>query len=259
MPTEARVADEAATGEELRRPRRPSDNERKACDAVVRALEELAGSRRTNAHSPEDLGEQAQVEYIFELDGLTYAIEHTIVEAFAEQMRTNVAFQAFVDPIIAALDRKMPPPGKFVLVFEIDPSKGLKPRHIVEAQRAVIAWVETNVAELHAECPGPSKNYAPHGVNGIRTGSPSGIKLSLTREVHWSMPTKAHGRLFTMRTAPKDYEDLRQERMKTAMRKKLQACKEAGARTILVLENGDGPDEPLGRLRSGSRRARREK
>src|ERR1700688_143611 len=62
MPTEAGVADEAATGEGRRRSRRPSDNERKACDAVVRALEKLAGSRRTNAHSPEDLGAQAQVE-----------------------------------------------------------------------------------------------------------------------------------------------------------------------------------------------------
>jgi hypothetical protein len=243
MPTEARVADEAATGEGRRRSRRPSDNERKACDAVVRALEGLAGSRRANAHSPEDLGAQAQVEYRFELDGLTYAVEHTIVEAFAEQMRTNVDFQAFVGPVVSELDRNMPPPGRFDLVFEIDPSKGLKPRHIIEARRAVIGWVETNATELHAECPvTPTRNHKPFGVKGVRPGSPAGIKLTLTREVAWSVPKKAHGRLFTIRTAPKDYEDLRQERMKTAMRKKLpklQACKEAGARTILVLENGD--------------------
>jgi hypothetical protein len=158
-------------------------------------------------------------------------------------MRTNVNFQAFVDPIVAALDHKMPPPGKFDLVFEIDPSKGLKPRHIIEAQRAVIAWVETNASELHAECPDqPSRNHKPFGFRGIRTGSPAGIKLTLTREVVWSLPSKAHGRLFTIRTAPKDYEALRQQRMKTAMQKKLpklQACKEAGARSILVLENGD--------------------
>ena len=71
---------------------------------------------------------------------------------------------------------------------------------------------------------------------------PADIKLTLTREVVWSLPEKARGRLFTIRMAPKDYEDLRQERMETAMRRKLpklQTCKEAGARTILVLENGD--------------------
>jgi hypothetical protein len=243
MPREASVADETVTGAGRPRSRRPSDNERKACDAVVRALEKLAGCGRTNAHSPEDLGAQSQVEYMFELEGLRYAIEHTIVEAFAEQMRTNVDFQAFVDPIVTALDRRLPQPGKFDLVFEIDPSKGLKPRHILEAQRAVIAWVETNAAELHAECPAqPSKDHKPFGVRGIRTGSPAGIKLTLTREVAWSLPEKAHGRLFAIRTAPKDYEDLRRERMNTALRKKLpklHACKEAGARTILVLENGD--------------------
>lgn len=243
MPTEAKSPDEAATGEGRRRSRRPSDNERKACDAVVRALEELAGSRRANARSPEDLGAQAQVEYTFELDGLTYALEHTIVEAFAEQMRTNVDFQAFVGPIAAELDRNMPTPGRFDLAFEIDPSKGLKPRHIVEARQAIIRWIETNANELHAECPiTPTKSHKPFGVKGVRTGSPAGIKLVLTREVAWSVPEKAHGRLFIIRTAPKDYEELRQDRMKTAMRKKLpklQVCKQAGARTVLILENGD--------------------
>jgi hypothetical protein len=243
MPTEASSAIDLATRQNRRKSTRPSDNERKACDAVVRALEELAGCRRANAHSPEDLGAQAQVEYTFDLGGLRYAVEHTIVEAFAEQIRTNVDFQTFVDPIVATLDHNMPPPGRFDLVFEIHPSKGLKPRHVIEAQREVIAWVEANASELHAECPvQPSRNHKPFGAKGVRTGSPAGIKLTLTREVVWSMPKKAHGRLFTIRTAPKDYENLRRERIKTAMHKKLpklQACKEAGGRTILVLENGD--------------------
>jgi len=135
MPTEPRFVSDVQGGR--RKPQRPSDNERKACDAVVRALEALAGCRRTGAHSPEDLGAEAQVEYMFDLACVRHAVEHTIVEAFAGQIRTNVDFQAFVAPIIAALDHNMPPPGRFNLVFDIDPSKGLKLRHIQEAQRAI--------------------------------------------------------------------------------------------------------------------------
>jgi hypothetical protein len=45
-------------------PARPIDNERKACDAIVRALEKLSGSARSNAFSPEDRGAAAPVEYV---------------------------------------------------------------------------------------------------------------------------------------------------------------------------------------------------
>jgi hypothetical protein len=225
------------------KPRRPSDNERKACDAVVRALESLAGDRRTDPHSPEDLGAEAQVEYTFDLAGMRHSMEHTIIEAFAEQIRTNVDFQAFVAPIITALDGHMPPPGRFDLVFDIDPSRGLKARSIRGVQRDIIAWVIASAAELHAECAvEPSREHKPFGVKGVRTGSPAGIKLTLTREVVWSLPKVAHRRLFVIRSAPKNYEKLRRERLNLAMQKKLPkllACKEAGARTILILENGD--------------------
>jgi hypothetical protein len=106
---------------------RPIDNERKACDAVVRALERLSGCSRTNAYSPEDRGAAAPVEYVFDLADLRYAVEHTIVEAFTGQIQTNVDFQAFVAPIEDALDHQMPSPGRFDLAFDIHPSKGLKP------------------------------------------------------------------------------------------------------------------------------------
>lgn len=66
-------------------PERPIDNERKACDAIARALEGLCGATRTNAYSPEDQGAAAPVEYVFDLGGTQYAIEHTIVEAFADR------------------------------------------------------------------------------------------------------------------------------------------------------------------------------
>jgi hypothetical protein len=105
-------------------PGRHIDNERQACDAVVRALERLSCSARTNAYSPEDRKAAAPVEYVFDLDGMRYAVEHTIVEAFAGQIHTGVDFDPFIAPIVAALDHHMPPPGGFDLLFTIHPSAG---------------------------------------------------------------------------------------------------------------------------------------
>jgi len=52
---------------------RAIDNERKACDTVERAIE------------------------------VQYAIEHTIIKAFAGQIHTGVDFRSFIEPIAPAL------------------------------------------------------------------------------------------------------------------------------------------------------------
>jgi hypothetical protein len=224
-------------------PERPIDNERKACDAIARALEGLCGATRANAFSPEDRGARAPVEYVFDLGGVQYAIEHTIVEAFAGQIHTGVDFGSFIEPIAAALDHHMPPPGRFLLVFAINPSQGMKPRDISAAQQAVITWVNAKATELHDECPEqPSRSRKPGGVRNERKATIAGIDLTLQRETHWAEPETVHGRIFIQRFAPKDYEKLRTERIEKAMAKKLpklKVWKDNGARSVLVLENGD--------------------
>jgi len=221
----------------------PVDNERKACDAVARALERLSASVRANAYSPEDRGASAPVEYVFDLGGIKYAIEHTVVEAFAGQIHTGVNFESFIDPIVAALDYHMPPPGRFDLVFAINPSSGRKPRNIAAAQRAIIDWINVTAAELHNECPEqPSRSSKPGGLRNSRKATVAGIELTLQRETIWSEPAIVHGRLFISRFAPRDYETLRAERIAMAMAKKLpklKIWKGGGARSVLVLENRD--------------------
>ncbi|MCP1963321.1 hypothetical protein [Bradyrhizobium japonicum] len=222
---------------------RPIDNERKACDAVARALEQLSGQTRTNPYSPEDRGAPAPVEYVFNLGQVQFALEHTIVEAFGGQIHTGVDFGSFIEPITKALDHHMPPPGRFDLLFSIDPSRGMKAREISAAQQAVISWVREKAGELHDECPlQPSRAQKPSGFRNERRATVAGVDLRLQRETHWAEPEAAHGRLFISRFAPKDYEALRTERMKKAMVKKLPKLKiwrDSGARSVLVLENGD--------------------
>jgi len=226
-------------------PGRPIDNERKACDAVARSLEALANAKRSNAYSPEDQGSSAPVEYVFDLDGKTYAIEHTIVEAFQGQINTGIDFGAFIAPIEDALDHKLPVPGMFRLSFPIDPSKGIKRRDMEKVQAAVIAWVQEKALELHAECPEqPTRQRKPNGHSNFRKGNVEGLscEILLYRETGWWMPDKGKGRLLAARFAPPKYEELRKDRIEAALKKKLpklKAWKDQGARSVLVLENGD--------------------
>jgi hypothetical protein len=226
-------------------PGRPIDNERKACDAVARALEALTNATRSNAYSPEDAGESNPVEYVFDLAGKEYAIEHTIVEAFQGQINTGVDFGAFIAPIENALDHKLPAPGMFRLVFSIDPSKGIKRGDMEKTQAAIIAWVREKALELHAECAEqPTRDQKLRGYSNFRRGSVDGLNgdIRLYRETGWWMPEKGKGRLLAARVAPPDPEELRKERVKAALNKKLPkltAWKDQGARSILVLENGD--------------------
>ena len=224
-------------------PAKPIDNERRACDAVVRVLEERHGAVRANGRSPEDERVGPPIEYVFDLGERTYALEHTVVEAFDGQIHKDVDFAAFVAPIAAALDHQMPRPGSYRLTFAIHPSKGLKPKRMAEAQAAIVAWVRAAAAEMHAECPDvPMRGRRPYGHESNRRGTVEGIDLHLHREVGWSLPEAAYGRVFCGRFAPPNYQALRIERMRAALAKKLpklKSWKDIEARSVLVLENRD--------------------
>ena len=51
------------------------------------------------------------MEYGFDLVGLTYAFEHTIIEAFNRQIHSSVDFGNFVARIEATLDHHIPCTG----------------------------------------------------------------------------------------------------------------------------------------------------
>lgn len=224
---------------------RPIDNERKACDAVARSLETLLSSKRSRPRCPEKEGDTAPIDYAFELSGVTYAIEHTIIEAFERQIHTGVDFAAFTKPIEAALDHRMPSPGFYNLIFPIDPCANLRANNIANMQTTIIAWVTEKAAELHAECPeAPAKARKPHGHKNFRKEVINGFpfELCLNREAGWWMPEKAKGRLLICRYAPKNYEELRKARIEITLNKKLPKLakwKATGATSILVLENSD--------------------
>jgi hypothetical protein len=211
---------------------------------VVRALEDRGGLKRAGAYSPEDEKIGPPVQYVFELGAQKYAVEHTVIEAFPGQIRANTDFASFVSPIATALHGNLPRPGKFDLIFDIDPTRGLTPKMIAKAQAGIAKWVAKNALDLHAEQRTQlDRRQSARGHRNEREEDVvEGVRIRFIRETGWWMPEPAKGRLFIKRFAPSNYENLRLNRIKTAMKKKLpklEKWKADGARTLLVLENRD--------------------
>lgn len=210
--------------------------ERRACDAVARCLECIAGYKRVGAHCPEDLAKgQSAIDYAFNLAGFPYAFEHTVVEAFDGQLRTNEHFGKFVEPIEAALDRQMPSSGYFILLFPINPSNGMKPKAIARKQADIVAWAKTAATELVEEATQLSKRQLWRSPPSSDMPN-NDVTLSFLENISGDMG----GRLLAQRKAPKNYEQLRISRVLQVVDDKLpKLAKCKPARTVLVLENRD--------------------
>jgi hypothetical protein len=62
-------------------------HEGKACDAVIRRIEEREGGKRQNLRLPERERHLAPIELACEIAGRLFALEHTGIEPFAGHMR----------------------------------------------------------------------------------------------------------------------------------------------------------------------------
>ena len=222
-----------------------SDNEGKACDAVLRLLEERTGEVRADVSRPEKDGIGAPVELRLKLGTLCYAIEHTRIEAFARQIQTGEEFGQFIRPVIDQLSGTLPKPGVYYLYFPIDARLGVKANRLKRIQNDFIEWVREHAQRLHENNPEkPTRERNPRGFDERYRAKPPGFpyEVTLQREAHWSLSSRHDGVLLPARYAPVDVEALRAARLQQALERKcpkLQRCKEDGSRTILILEDGD--------------------
>jgi hypothetical protein len=96
--------------------------------------------------------------------------------------------------------------------------------------------------DLHPER--PTREANPRGFEDRHREAPPGFPydVTLVRESHWSLSPQHDGVLLVARIAPDEVETLRTMRIREALERKcpkLERCKEEGARTVLVLEDGD--------------------
>ena len=76
---------------------RNKNNEGKACDAVVKAIEKRTGVMRSQVHRPETDGVGPLVDLRLKLGDQEYAIEHTLIEPFENQIKMEVIVREILD------------------------------------------------------------------------------------------------------------------------------------------------------------------
>jgi hypothetical protein len=219
-------------------------NEGKACDAIIRILEKRTGQMRANVRRSENTKDLPPVEVDFRLGDAHFAVEHTKLETFANQTRSAAQFWQLVEEIVRSLSGHLPKPGTYKLYFPTEAIVG-RSMGLGKARVLIREWVLAKAAELHTQHPERrGRNWEPRGHEASISGVPVGLSFELTlwRQVHWSLDARFDGVLTLGRFGPKDLDAQRIVQMVRALDRKcpkLQRFKQAGARTVLVLEDAD--------------------
>ncbi|MFN3401117.1 MAG: hypothetical protein ACK4Z4_12345, partial [Ferrovibrio sp.] len=210
---------------------------------MIRALEKRLGVTRSDLSLPEKEKRDPPIEVECLLGNQVYAIEHTQIESFPNQIELGHEFVEFIPDIESELAGQLPSPGTYVLTLPT--SVRVRAKYVASVKAALVKWIKERAAAFHAGAPEKQpRSRSPRGQNQWVKEQPDGVpfEVYLKRELHWSSDSRHDGRLMISRFAPKELDTLRPERMTTALNKKcpkLSKCQQAGARTILILEDGD--------------------
>jgi hypothetical protein len=208
-------------------------NEGRACDAVLQHLERRAGAARTAMRFPDNEGHPAPVELVCTIGDQLYAMEHTGIEPFEGHMRGNAEDDRLIQPIVAGVAGCLPPEEEFELHIPAGAMEGLRARDVTTIQRLLIDWIVGSA---------PSLWIPPRGRKDTRIqpthlpGVPFAVRLY-----------RLEGRIFCGKLqvvhVVSDVKHLRLERITIALKKKMPKLaawkRDAGARTVLVLEEND--------------------
>jgi hypothetical protein len=223
----------------------PQNNEGKACDGVLRLLEARTGLERANILHPEKDGSGPPVDLRFMLGAYDYALEHTLIEAFAGQIHMDNEFGQLIGPVIDELSGNLPGPAVYHLYCPINARVGNSARKLEQIRNDFIEWIRNHAQRLHERNPEePTRDKWPHGICEDYQAKPPGFpyEVMLRREAHWSRSSMHYGVLQPSRFAPENVEDKRADRLQKALDAKcpkLLRCKEEGARSVLILEDVD--------------------
>ena len=224
---------------------RNKSNEGKACDAVIKTIEKRTGEIRTQVRRPEVDGVGPPVELRLRLGDQEYAIEHTRIEPFENQIQMETIVCKICAYFKDNLEVPFPSPAYYELQYPLDIYLPSKKSKCDRALKNLADWVRMNEVMLRDKMTrrpvGPHDlHYSDHFVHG----KPDGFKCEFELRC-WPDATSIRqkpGSLWLRPIYPEDMEPLRRKRLMRAFSdkcKKLEECKVDGARTVLVLESRD--------------------
>jgi len=221
------------------------NNEGMVCDAVVRALEKWTRETRADVRLPETDGIGPPVDLRLKLGEQDYAIEHTRIESFENQIETVIVANRIVRHVRKRIPDPFPGPAYYELQFPIDISPPKRKTRRDRALNGLVEWVrakERILRERNSTQFLPVRN--PHLANDSIRGKPPGFECEFEL-LHWPIVPLMGVRPGTLSfrfIRRDDPEGSRADRLRRAFSEKcpkLEACKAEGARTALVLESSD--------------------
>ncbi len=219
--------------------------EGKACDAVVRAIERQTGKIRTEIRRPEVDGVGPPVDLRLKLDNQEYAIEHTLIEPFENQIKMEVIVREILDYFKENISLPFPSPAYYQLQFPIDVSL---PGGKVKRSRALknlAEWVcKSEILLRDKMMCWPEGPYDLYHSDHAEYGKPEGFNcvFKLRRWPDAARIGQQPGSLWLRPLYPEKMESPIRNRLMRAFSKKcekLQKCKAEGTRTVLVFESRD--------------------
>lgn len=211
--------------------RRPMGSEALACEAAGRMIEMEVATRRERWWSPEADGDPAPVDRACLIEGRTYAIEHTLIEAYPKQIEGGHDLERVLGPVRDMVG-VLPAPGMYDLVIREGVLGRVRRDQIESVRKALADWIRETAPQLTPRPPGNARRACPPGVP---------FEVTLSRHGH---PSRHDGRLALARYAPEDddREDRRVVRVGTSLQKKarnLRAWSVRNAETVMVVESRD--------------------
>lgn len=216
-------------------------NEGKACDVVVRVLEQRCGCDRSHVRRPEEDGHGPPVDLRLRLGRQEYALEHTLIEPFENEIKSGVEFVE-----ITAYVRENLSPFSGGACYRLAVPVGARLPRSKDERRRFVDWIVKSVEAMSEEIPGQGESVwrSPVRRDAWVGEKPPGFSCTfeLSRWPDAVLLGRRPGSLDTVRLCPAKLEELRRCRLDRAFSRKcpkLLKCRADGARTVLVLESDD--------------------
>jgi hypothetical protein len=196
-------------------------------------LEKREAVARSGVRFPDQEGHSAPVELVCTLGAQLYAMEHTGIEPFEGHMRGNAENDRLWRPVVSGVAGRIPSGDDFALHVPAHAMEDQRARDVSAVQRQLIEWIVATAPGLWMPPRGKmDTRVKPTSVEGV----PFNVKL------YRMAGLVARGSLQIVHVVP-DIEQGRLERISISLRKKMPKLhawkRDAGARTVLVLEEND--------------------
>ena len=227
------------------------NNEGKACDAAIRHLEKCTGETRAVIRHPETDGVGPPVELRMQLGNQNYAIEHTRVESFDNQIKAGISIREINHYIKEKFTDPLPGPVYYELRVPMDVCLPEKRKERERLLSTLGKWIRESAHCMqgrNTDLFAPIRGQVWHDdcVTGTPLGTAFEIKLVRTKLLPPDIHTAGRkpGTIVLWYNYPDEDERNHRHfrRLQRAFDKKcpkLKRCKVEGARTILVLEAVD--------------------